>query len=443
MIVVQHISVLVVAFVAVQQLTVVRAQTCDQDPDYDLSSTTNDVHPNARCPDGSIIKENSGSATCALSDCTDDECCDHKPTCDNLDGEGQEYACPASNVLRSDHATRTCAEYQCRNTYSSYCPCQDFDCCQLAPRCHDGESAYSCGVGYALKSNPDPESISCVAAFCTDTECCDFTSPTCGNTDGLGNGHGCETGVLKGSYSSITCTSGSCTDDECCDPIPSCFSFNFEQSSCNVGTTVKSTLPTTPCADSSCTSSECCDANPSCSSSSFQQSSCDAGFTVKASLPTSNCADSSCTSSECCEAFDCTAATCTSPSVATVNLENTGCDCVCPAGQTCLPTCADTNSDGVADDWFTCNPGGGYYGLLDPVLTSTCTADPCTEVECCNPNPLTCADTNQDGTTDDAFSCGVGSLVAKNPVPTTECASNPCGAAECAVFVYAQHSCGC
>jgi hypothetical protein len=141
--------------------------------------------------------------------------------------------------------------------------------------------------------------------------------------------------------------------------------------------------------------------------------------------------------------FDCTAATCTSPSVATVNLGNTGCDCVCPAGQTCLPTCADTNSDGVADDWFTCNPGGGYYGLLDPVLTSTCTADPCTEVECCNPNPLTCADTNQDGTTDDAFSCGVGSLVAKNPVPTTECASNPCGAAECVVFFYAQHSCGC
>ena len=124
------------------------------------------------------------------------------------------------------------------------------------------------------------------------------------------------------------------------------------------------------------------------------------------------CAANPCTDTECCTV---------TPSPSTT-------------GGSSMPTCADANADGTANDAHDCS---GHVNAIDGTPAGiTCSADPCTDTECCTvPPPRTCADINADGTANDAHDCsGHAKDIAASPGDIT-CAANPCIDTECCTVI--------
>eukprot|EP00729_Bicosta_minor_P003214 gene3214-14709_t len=197
----------------------------------------------------------------------------------------------------------------------------------------------------------------------------------------------CEIGfTVKGSLPTEACAGSSCTNDECCDPNPSCSSSSFVQGACDAGYTVKPSLPTTPCTGSSCISTDCCTQNPSCVSAGFVQGDCNAGYTVKGSLPTGACTGSACTNDECCDPNpSCSSSSfvqsdCNSGATLIAPSPSTACaDSTCISSECCevVPKCYGWCATHPADWAFKCSLYQKCMGCSQCVATSSATTPTC------------------------------------------------------------------
>ena len=142
----------------------------------------------------------------------------------------------------------------------------------------------SCGSTHFLKSNAP--SITCGAAQCTASECCD-ANPTCQGFSSCG-----PTKHLKGSPASIQCSTSSCQVSECCNANPTCQSY-----SCPSSHLAKSSPASITCTASSCTTQMCCNSKPTCQGFSR----CGSAQHLKDSPAGILCSSSTCEVSECCD----------------------------------------------------------------------------------------------------------------------------------------------
>ena len=102
-----------------------------------------------------------------------------------------------------------------------------------------------------------------------------------------------------------------------------------------------------------------------------------------------------------------------------------------PGPGVCTRTCADSNGDGTADDAHDCS---SHANDLDASPAGvSCAADPCTDAECCTvvPPPRTCADTNADASADDPHDCSAHANDLDASPAGISCAADPCTDAEC------------
>lgn len=98
----------------------------------------------------------------------------------------------------------------------------------------------------------------------------------------------------------------------------------------------------------------------------------------------------------------------------------------------CNPrTCADINADGVATDNFDC--ANSANDLSSTPASVICRTNPCTALECCTvapPPPRTCADTDADGVADQ-FDCSNHQNDLTGNPERTLCSGDACSAPQC------------
>ena len=153
------------------------------------------------------------------------------PTC-------QGFSCGSTHFLKSNAPSITCGAAQCTAS----------ECCDANPTC---QGFSSCGPTKHLKGSP--ASIQCSTSSCQVSECCN-ANPTC-------QSYSCpSTHLAKSSPASITCTASSCTTQMCCNSKPTCQGF----SRCGSAQHLKDSPAGILCSSSTCEVSECCDSNPTC-----------------------------------------------------------------------------------------------------------------------------------------------------------------------------------
>ena len=361
-----------------------------------------------KCKPGLVV--NTTKFVCAAAACTEDECCTAScglAASDLCSARGQTFVAGYNTTLCADASG--CLASEC---------CRDITTCASI-------NQDMCTPNPPLKAKSNPASILCETRTCTKADCCD-SDYSCHKFRASVGAAAVATRCPAGTHftDDRTTVAKDATYKECCVANPKCGAADYDyQAKCEAdGKVLIAGSENKVCAGKECKVSDCCSVK---TCSAYPQASCTLVTHLRDNLAALRCR-ATCDSATCCEPND----TCeTQSSVCGATGHVAVADKAKPCGNvesanTCSAALAPAGccTDNPKCDTFNVAGCGAGRHRVDEASSKICQGAACKETECCQDNP-TCS----------AAVCDLSLQWVLNKGKTDACSAQTCTEGECCV----------